>query len=381
MNPAFRQFFAVLPFAVGRGSLVRCGRTSARQLKGVLLTQRRDPRVLGALFSAQRRYCCFEMKPKVYVTRNDYARIGLDLIKEECDISLWDESYPVPRDEFLKNVAGKDAIYCSLNDRIDKELLDQAGPNLKVISTISVGYDHIDVKECKQRGIRVGYTPDVLTDATAELTVALLLATARRMFEANKQVHTGGWKSWSPMWMCGRSVKNSVVGIFGFGRIGQEVAKRLAPFKPSTIQFTSRTDKFLTAEDLGVTQVPFDELVETSDFLIIACSYNVETANLFNDAVFSRMKPSAILINTSRGGVVEQHDLIHALRAGKITAAGLDVTTPEPLPLDNPLLTLPNVVLLPHIGSADIETRIEMSRITGCNILAGLKGVKMLSEV
>uniref|UniRef100_A0A2M4BRL9 Glyoxylate reductase/hydroxypyruvate reductase n=1 Tax=Anopheles marajoara TaxID=58244 RepID=A0A2M4BRL9_9DIPT len=372
MNPAFRrQFSAVLSIAVQRRALL-CGQSKSVQQSlpaGRLLVLQR------------RRYCCFEMKPKVYVTRNDYARIGLDLLKEECDISLWDEAYPVPRDEFLKNVAGKDAIYCSLNDRIDKELLDQAGPNLKVISTISVGYDHIDVKECKQRGIRVGYTPDVLTDATAELTVALLLATARRMFEANKQVHTGGWKSWSPMWMCGKSIKNSIVGIFGFGRIGQEVAKRLAPFKPAQIQFTSRTDKFLTAEDLGVTQVPFDELIETSDFLIIACSYNVETANLFNDAVFSRMKPSAILVNTSRGGVVEQHDLIHALRAGKIQAAGLDVTTPEPLPLDNPLLTLPNVVLLPHIGSADIETRIEMSRITACNILAGLKGVKMMSEV
>ncbi|XP_049285923.1 glyoxylate reductase/hydroxypyruvate reductase isoform X1 [Anopheles funestus] len=375
MNPVFRQLSAALSSASLRGS-IRYG------IDGHSKRLQRPISVAKSVASQiHRNYCCFEMKPKVYVTRNDYARIGLDLLREECDISLWDEAYPVPRDEFLKNVAGKDAIYCSLNDRIDKELLDQAGPNLKVISTISVGYDHIDVKECKQRGIRVGYTPDVLTDATAELTVALLLATARRLFEANKQVHTGGWKSWSPMWMCGKGVKDSTVGIFGFGRIGQEVAKRLAPFKPLRIQFTSRTDKFLTAEDLGVTQVPFDELIETSDFLIIACSYNVETANLFNDAVFSRMKPSAILINTSRGGVVEQHDLIHALRAGKIQAAGLDVTTPEPLPLDNPLLTLPNVVVLPHIGSADIETRIEMSRITACNILAGLKGVKMLSEV
>ncbi|KXJ68545.1 hypothetical protein RP20_CCG002794 [Aedes albopictus] len=242
-------------------------------------------------------------------------------------------------------------------------------------------FDHIDVKECRDRGIRIGYTPEVLTDATAELTVALLLATARRLFEANREAHTGGWKSWSPMWMCGTSIKNSVVGIFGFGRIGQEVAKRIAPFKPAQIQFTSRTDKCLTAEELGATQVPFDELIETSDFIIIACSYTMETANLFNDSVFSRMKPSAILINTSRGGVVEQHDLIHALKAGKIQAAGLDVTTPEPLPLDSPLLQMSNVVVLPHIGSADVETRTEMSRITACNILAGLKGVKMISEV
>ncbi|XP_055606832.1 glyoxylate reductase/hydroxypyruvate reductase isoform X2 [Uranotaenia lowii] len=321
------------------------------------------------------------MKPKVYVTRNDYARIGYDLLKEECDLTVWDESSPVPRDEFLKNVAGKDAIFCSLNDRIDKELLDQAGPSLKVVATISVGFDHIDVKQCRERGIRIGYTPEVLTDATAELTMALLLATTRRLFEANHAARTGDWKDWSPMWMCGTGLKGTTIGIVGFGRIGQEVAKRLFPFKPARIQFTSRTDKCFTAEELAVSQVPFDELVETSDIVIIACSYNIQTANLFNDSVFSRMKPSAILINTSRGGIVEQKDLIHALKAGKIRAAGLDVTTPEPLPLDNPLFQMSNVVVLPHIGSADLETRIEMSRITACNILAGLKGVKMISEI
>ncbi|XP_058453545.1 glyoxylate reductase/hydroxypyruvate reductase isoform X1 [Malaya genurostris] len=338
-------------------------------------------RAFQPLFTVTQGYCYFNMKPRVYVTRNDYARIGIDLLKEECDLSIWDEGYPVPRDEFLKNVAGKDAIFCSLNDRIDKEILDQAGPSLKVVATISVGFDHIDIKECRDRGILVGYTPDVLTDSTAELTVALLLATCRRILEANKEVHNGGWKSWSPMWMCGYSIKNATIGIVGFGRIGQEVTKRIIPFKPSRIQFTSRSDKCLTADDLNVSQVPFDELVETSDVVIITCSYNATTANLFNDSVFSRMKPSAILINTSRGGIVEQHDLIHALKAGKIRAAGLDVTTPEPLPLDSPLLQLSNVVVLPHIGSADVETRTEMSRITACNILAGLKGVKMISEV
>ncbi|EDS28707.1 glyoxylate reductase/hydroxypyruvate reductase [Culex quinquefasciatus] len=309
--------------------------------------------------SFQIRRNCFNfvtMKPTVYVTRNDYARIGLDLLKEECELTIWDEPSPVPREEFMKNVAGKDAIFCSLNDRIDKELLDQAGPSLKVIGTISVGFDHIDLKQCRERGIRVGYTPEVLTDATAELTIALLLATARRLLEANKEAHTGGWKSWSPMWMCGTSIKNS-------------------------IQFCSRTDKCLTAEELGVSQIPFDELVETSDFIIVACSYNTETANMFNDSVFSRMRPSTILINTSRGGIIDQHDLIHALKAGKIRAAGLDVTTPEPLPLDNPLLHMSNVVVLPHIGSADVETRTEMSRITACNIISGLKGVKMISEI
>lgn len=232
--------------------------------------------------------------------------------------------------------------------------------------------------ECKKRNIRIGYTPDVLTDATAELTVALLLATNRRLFEANKEVYNGGWKSWAPSWMCGMGIKGSTVGIYGFGRIGQEVASRISPFKPSRLIYNSRTAK---ANSIGAELVTFEKLVRESDILIICCALTNETKELFNKDIFSQMKPNSILINTARGGVVNQKDLYDALKNKQIMSAGLDVTTPEPLPLDDPLLTLDNIVILPHIGSADINTRMEMSRITACNILAALEGDAMIAEV
>lgn len=271
-------------------------------------------------------------------------------------------------------------MFCSLTDKIDKEVLDKAGPQLKVVATISVGYEHIDIEECQRRNIRVGYTPDVLTDATAELTVALLLATNRRLFEAGKQVYNGGWKSWAPSWMCGNGIKGSTVGIYGFGRIGKEVASRLKPFKPARLIYNSRTEK---DNNIGAEFVGFDELVESSDILVVCCALTAETKELFGKSVFEQMKPNSIFINTSRGGVVNQKDLYEALKNKTIQSAGLDVTTPEPLPLDDPLLSLDNIVILPHIGSADINTRTEMSRITACNILAALNlnGDQMIAEV
>lgn len=242
-------------------------------------------------------------------------------------------------------------------------------------------YDHIDVAECKKRGIRIGYTPDVLTDATAELTVALLLATSRRLIEANKEVSNGGWKAWAPNWMCGQGLKDSTVGIVGFGRIGQEVARRIQPFKPTKLVYSNRSDRSAEAATIGAERVTFDQLISTCDFIILTCALTPETTNLINSSTIDKMKTNAIIVNTSRGGIINQTDLYEALKNNRIRAAGLDVTTPEPLPLDSPLLTLNNVVILPHIGSADIDTRIEMSRITACNILAGLKGVKMISEL
>lgn len=294
---------------------------------------------------------------------------------------MWNQAIPVPRNELLKNVVGKDAIYCTLCDKIDAEVLDAAGPNLKVVGTISVGYDHIDIEECRKRGVRIGYTPDVLTDATAELTVALLLATARRLFEANREVYNGGWKSWSPNFMCGKGLKHATVGIVGAGRIGYEVAKRILPFKPKQIIYFNRSEKPQFEADTGAIRVSSNDLLETSDFVVCTISLTPETQHLFDAVTFSKMKPNAIFINSSRGGVVDQEALYDALVTKQIYAAGLDVTTPEPLPLDSPLLTLPNCVILPHVGSAEYDTRIEMSRITACNILAGIKGIKMVDEL
>lgn len=209
----------------------------------------------------------------------------------------------------------------------------------------------------------------------------MLLATSRRLIEANKEVHTGGWTSWSPGWMCGQSIKNSTVGIVGFGRIGQEVAKRIVPFRPKRLIFSNRSERSEEAKQIGAEQCTFDELLNESDFVILTCASTADTINLINATSLSKMKSNSVLINTSRGTLVNQTDLYDFLKTNRIRAAGLDVTSPEPLPLDSPLLTLSNCIVLPHIGSADVDTRMEMSRITACNILAGLKGVKMISEL
>lgn len=288
----------------------------------------------------------------------------------------------VPRDQLLKGVAGKTALFCTLTDKIDAEVIERAGPNLKVIGTMSVGYEHIDLHECKKRNIRVGYTPEVLTDAVADLTVALLLATTRRLIEGSQEVHTGGWKSWQPMYMCGPAIKGSTIGIVGFGRIAQEVAKRLIPFKPQRIIYTNQSNsREDVAKEIGVERVSLEQLLSTSDAVILLCALTPETTHLINAKTLATMKKTCVLINCARGQCIDQDALYDALRTNTIRAAGLDVTTPEPLPLDSPLLTLNNCVIIPHIGSAEIETRQEMSRITALNILVALKNDKMIYEL
>lgn len=222
----------------------------------------------------------------------------------------------------------------------------------------------------------------MLTDAVADLTIGLLLATSRRLIEGNKDVHNGGWKSWAPLYMCGPAIKNSTIGIVGFGRIAQEVAKRLKPFKPKRLIYSNRSNsREQEAREIGVERVTLDQLLASSDFVILLCALTPETTHLINAKTLSQMKRTAVLINCARGQVVEQNDLYQALRTNVIRAAGLDVTTPEPLPLDSPLLTLNNCVILPHIGSAENETRIEMSRITACNIVGALKNTEMIYEL
>lgn len=245
---------------------------------------------------------------------------------------------------------------------------------------MSVGIDHIDIIEVKKRNIKIGYTPNILTDATADLTVALLLATSRRLMEASHEVYNGGWKSWSPMWMCGPSLSNSTLGVVGFGRIGQAVAARLKPFKVKHILYTSRSEK-TEAKLLNAERVSFDELLTRSDFITVTCALTPETKHLFNDTAFKKMKKTSILVNTSRGDVIDQNALINALQNNTILAAGLDVMTPEPLPLSSPLLNLKNCVLLPHIGSACNETRQDMAVLTANNILAALGNLKMPAEL
>ncbi|KAE8632291.1 hypothetical protein XENTR_v10001505 [Xenopus tropicalis] len=319
---------------------------------------------------------------KVFVTRRIPPE-GHKLLSQAalCKVQQWDSDEPIPRAELLKGIAGAHGLICLLSDKIDKEVLDTAGPSLKVISTLSVGFDHLALDEIKKRGIRVGYTPDVLTDATAELTVALLLTTCRRLPEAIQEVKNGGWKTWAPMWMCGYGLSNSTVGVIGLGRIGLAIARRLKPFGVKKFLYTGRQPKPECDEELNAEFVSCEKLAEESDFVIVSCSLTPKTVGFCNKDFFKKMKKTSIFINTSRGSVVNQEDLYEALASGQIAAAGLDVTTPEPLPTDHPLLSLKNCVILPHIGSATYATRNAMSVLNVNNLLKGLAGEEMPSEL
>ncbi|NXL38290.1 GRHPR reductase, partial [Glaucidium brasilianum] len=298
-----------------------------------------------------------------------------------CRVQLWDSEEPVPRAELLSGVAGTRGLLCLLSDRIDREVLEAAGPGLKVISTMSVGFDHLALDEIKKRGIRVGYTPDVLTDATAELSVALLLAACRRLPEAAEQVKTGGWTTWKPLWMCGYGLSDSTVGIIGLGRIGQAVARRLKPFGVRKFLYTGSHPKPEAAAEFGAEFATLTRLAQESDFIVVTCALTPATQGMCNKDFFSKMKKTSVFINTSRGAVVNQDDLYDALAHGQIAAAGLDVTTPEPLPTDHPLLSLRNCVILPHIGSATYATRTTMAVLAANNLLAGLRGEPMPHEL
>jgi lactate dehydrogenase-like 2-hydroxyacid dehydrogenase len=311
-------------------------------------------------------------KPTVLVTRR-IPQAGLARVQEVCDVRHWDSDDAIPRATLLEWVQGVDGLYCLLTERIDDELLDAAGPHLRVVSTMSVGYDHVDVAACRRRGIPLGNTPGVLTDTTADLTLALMLATARRLIEAAAAVKSGEWSTWKPEWMTGYDLYGSTVGIIGLGRIGVAVAERLRGFG-CRLLYTGSAPKPAVADPLGAHFVGLEQLLAESDFVTVHAPLNAATQHLINGDTLRQMKRTAILINTSRGGTVDQDALYAALAQGQIAAAGLDVTTPEPLPTDHPLLTLPNCVVLPHIGSASIATRTKMALMAAENLLAGVQG-------
>lgn len=310
--------------------------------------------------------------PNVLITRN-IPQPALDRIRAACTVRQWESDDPMPRAALLEWAQGVDGIFCLLTERVDAELVEAAGPQLKVISTMSVGYDHVDAAALRARGVLLGNTPGVLTETTADLALALLLAAARRLPEAWSAVKDGSWGPWQPMWLTGRDLHGSTVGIVGLGRIGAAVGRRLLGFGCRLLYSGPRPHPAL-AEPLGATYVPFEQLLAESDFITVHCPLNDHTRGLFNGAAFARMKPGAVLVNTSRGPVVDQDALYTALAGGQIAAAGLDVTTPEPLPPAHPLLTLPNCLILPHIGSATTATREQMALIAADNLLAGVQG-------
>ncbi|MEX1021241.1 MAG: D-glycerate dehydrogenase [Litorilinea sp.] len=318
-------------------------------------------------------------KATVVVTRRIPAP-ALAYINEHCTMRLWDSDDSIPRATLLDWVQGSDGILCLLTEAINAELLEAAGPQLRVVSTMSVGFDHIDMEACRARGVQVGNTPGVLTETTADLTIALLLATARRLTEAHDAVRNGEWSTWQPEWMAGYDVYGSTVGIIGLGRIGMAFARRLAGFN-CRLLYTNPTPAPGRAAEVGALYVEMDELLATSDFISIHCQLSPETRDLFNPDAFAKMKKSAILINTSRGGVVDQDALYTALTTGEIAGAGLDVTTPEPLLADHPLVALPNCLILPHIGSASHATRTKMALLAAQNLVAGVAGNSLPAAV
>lgn len=325
-----------------------------------------------------------ERKHRVLVTRR-VPKAGIEILRasQRCDIDLWDSDDPISREELLRRVCGLDGLYCLLTEKVDADLLEAAGPQLKVVSTMSVGFDHVSLPETGKRGIVVGHTPGVLTDATATLTVGLLLATQRRLIEAAAEVKNGGWGTWKPLWMCGPTLMGSTVGIVGFGRIGVAVAQRLAPFGVARFLYSDVNKKSENEERMVTPKaehVHMDTLFKEADFVTAHTALTPQTAGMFNKDAFQKMKRSAVFVNTSRGGVVNQEDLYEALKKGEIWGAGLDVTVPEPLPLDHPLLTLKNCVVLPHIGSAEESTRELMSILAAKNLLAGLAGESLPAQ-
>lgn len=312
------------------------------------------------------------LKPSVYITRRIPAEI-VEKISMTCEVLMWgEEDCPVPREELERNISSVHGLFCLLTDPIDRALLEKA-TNLKIISNMAVGYNNIDVNAATEKGIIVTNTPDVLTETTADLTFALLMSTARRIVEAEKFLKDGKWQTWSPMLLTGQDIFGATLGIIGLGRIGEAVAKRAQGFNMK-ILYHNRSRKEELEKKLGVTYVDLETLLTESDYICVLTPLTEETMNLIDQQELALMKKSAILINTSRGGVVNEVALYESLTSGGIFAAGLDVFKEEPVPLTHPLLTLPNVVALPHIGSASGKTRMKMALMAATNLLDGVEG-------
>jgi glyoxylate reductase len=314
-------------------------------------------------------------KPKVYVTRRIPAA-GLDRIRELCDAEVWGEQLPPPYDLIKEKIAACDGLVALLTDRIDAALLD-AAPRLKVVSNYAVGFNNIDVPAATARGVAVGNTPGVLTDATADMAFCLLIAAARRVVEGHQYAKSGQWKTWEPLGHLGQDLVGRTLGVVGMGRIGFALAKRCRGGWDMPILYHDAHRNEKAETELGALRVDLDALLRQADFVSVHTDLNDSTRGLFNAERFRTMKRTAVFVNTARGPIVVEKDLIEALKTGVIFAAGLDVTDPEPPAADSPLLQLPNLIVAPHIASATVGTRDAMAEICAANLLAGLRGEKL----
>jgi glyoxylate reductase len=319
-------------------------------------------------------------RPRVFVARR-IPDEGLRPILEACDARVWPDELPPSRPALLDAIAGCDGVLTLLTDRVDEEFLHIAGTGLRVVSNYAVGFDNIDVTACAARGVAVGNTPGVLTETTADLAFALLMAAARRLPEGDRYVRAGQWKTWGPLLLLGPDVHGATLGIVGFGRIGQALARRARGFGMTVLYHDLTPAPPGVAEDVGATAVDLPELLERADFVSLHVNLTPDTRHLIDPAALARMKSSAILINTSRGAVVDHVALNVALRGGIIAAAALDVTDPEPIPADHPLLSLDNCLIVPHIASASRATRATMAQMAAANLLAGVRGEPLPTPV
>ena len=319
-------------------------------------------------------------KPKVFVSRI-IPDEGLRLVTEACDAEVWQDELPPPRDALLQAIGGCDGVLTLLTDKVDDEFLDRAGAQLKVVSNFAVGFDNIDVAACTKRGIPVGNTPGVLTETTADLAWALLMAAARRLPESDHYVRAGKWRTWGPMLLMGPDVHGATLGIIGFGRIGQAVARRARGFGMRVLYHDPHRVSPAVEAEYGAEYRTLEGILPESDFVTLHVNLSPETKGLINAERLGWMKPTAILVNTSRGPVVDSMALVDALRDGVIAGAGLDVTDPEPLPADHPLVGMDNCLVVPHIASASRATRGRMAQMAAANLLAGVRGQRLPTPV
>ncbi len=314
------------------------------------------------------------MAAKVFLTRT-IPDGPLARLRDAVDLDLWPGDMPPPRADLLRRVADADGLLCLLTDKIDGELLD-AAPRLRVVSQMAVGYENIDVAAATARGIPVGNTPGVLTETTADLAWMLILAAARRALDGVRYIEAGQWRTWDPVALLGADVYGATLGLVGLGGIGAAVARRARGFNMRVL-YSAPREKPEQAAEVGASYVDFATLLRESDFISIHSPLTPQTRKLFNADAFAQMKPGAILVNTARGGIVDQDALLEAVRSGQLGGAGLDVTDPEPMPVDHPLLRQERVIVVPHIGSSSVRTRTRMADLAVENLLAGLRGERL----
>ncbi len=311
-------------------------------------------------------------KPRVFVTRL-IPEVGLNKIRAACDADIWTEPLPPSPEVLRQRIAQCDGLLSLLTERIDGALLDSA-PRLKVVSNYAVGFNNIDIPAATERGVCVGNTPGVLTDATADMAFSLLITAARRVVEGHAYTISGKWKTWEPRGHIGQDLVGKTVGVVGMGRIGFAFARRCFGGWGMRVLYHDMYPNEAAERDLQARRVDFDTLLAEADFISVHADLNDSTRGMFNKAAFAKMKPTAVFVNTARGPHVVEADLYEALKTGRIFAAGLDVTDPEPPKMDNPLLTLPNCVIAPHIASATVSSRNAMAEIAADNLILGATG-------